>query len=170
MVRDQAAGTEKQYQLPTQVASRVDIGRLIREVEKLNDSLLQQKIRDKKTEIKMPKTSVLMDKTIEHNSLNLLDETEREQLIKFLVHIRDTSPMLHISFSSDPESEFIDKLMSWLRTEINPMILITIGIQPNIGAGCIVRTTNHYFDLSLRKDFSNNRELLMGKLRETVTK
>ena len=54
--------------------------------------------------------------------------------------------------------------MTWLRREIHPLVLMTVGLQPNIGAGCIVRTTNKYFDFSLRQDFANKRDLLQAAL------
>jgi hypothetical protein len=43
--------------------------------------------------------------------------------------------------------------------------LITIGLQPNIGAGCVVRTTNKYFDLSIKQDFLSKRNLLLEALK-----
>jgi hypothetical protein len=71
---------------------------------------------------------------------------------------------MHISFSADPSPVFTDKLMTWLRREIHPFVLLTVGLQPNIGAGCIVRTTNKQFDLSLRQDFKAKRDLLLEQL------
>jgi hypothetical protein len=58
------------------------------------------------------------------------------------------------------------KLTAWLRTNIHPTLLITVGLQPGIGAGCVVRTANKYFDLSLGKSFVKKRELLMQRLRD----
>jgi len=37
-------------------------------------------------------------------------------------------------------------------------------LQPTIAAGCIVRTTNKYFDFSLRQDFTDKRELLLKQI------
>jgi hypothetical protein len=41
-----------------------------------------------------------------------------------------------------------------------------VGLQPNLGAGSILRTTNKLFDLSLRQDFARKRDILMHKLAE----
>jgi len=146
--------------LPTFVTSPADVGRLIREVEAIDDHLLQLGLRHPGSEVKMPKTSQLMDQTISLNKLNLLVADDRKSLAEFLSLVKKEAPTLHVSFSADPSPVFIEKLMAWLRREIHPAILITIGLRPNIGAGCIIRTTNKYFDLSLKQSFAKKREML----------
>jgi hypothetical protein len=46
--------------------------------------------------------------------------------------------------------------------------LVRVGLQPNIGAGCVVRTTNKSFDFSLRRFFDSKHEFFMKKLHEVV--
>lgn len=154
------------YSLPLQVATPVDVGRLIREVEALDNILIAYDVKGTVDEAKMPKTTLLLDAIIDANKMNLLDADQRAKLLQFLQTARAHAPVIHVSFGSDPAPAFIEKLMTWLRREIHPQLLITVGLQPNVGAGCLVRTTNHYFDFSLRESFKNNRELLMAKLRE----
>lgn len=148
--------------LPLLVVGPVDVGRLIRELEAIDNHLLQAHLRN--TEGRLPKMSQLMEQTTELNKLNLLHETDRKRLQELLATVREQAPILHISFSADPSSAFIEKLMAWLRREIHPVVLLTIGLQPNLGAGCIVRSTNKQFDLSLRQDFIKKRDLLMSKI------
>ena len=112
----------------------------------------------------MPKTSQALEQTARLNQLNLLHADDRRQLQQILLSVKQQAPLLHISFSSEPQLAFIEKLMTWLRREIHPLVLMTVGIQPNIGAGCVVRTTNKYFDCSLRQDFASKRELLRAAL------
>lgn len=150
--------------LPLLVVGPVDVGRLLRELEAIDNLISQANINDHKTTLKMPKTSLLMDQTIELNKLNLLEAHDRERLLELLTIVKQQAPLLHISFSSDPAPDFIEKLMTWLRREIHPTVMLTIGLQPNIGAGCIVRSTNKYFDFSLRKDLLSKRELLLSKI------
>jgi F0F1-type ATP synthase delta subunit len=108
-----------------------------------------------------------MDQTVQLNKLNLLQAEDRVALQQFLDAVKRQSPVIHMSFSADPSAAFIEKLMVWLRREIHPVLLLTIGLQPTIGAGCIVRTTNKYFDFSLRQDFLKKRDLLLAKLSAT---
>ncbi len=159
-----AVNKSKELALPVMVSSPADVGRLLRELELIDQALLQLGLRKGGTEVKMPKTSHLMDELVEMNKLNLLQKLDRAELEHFLATIRDKSPVLHMSFSADPSPLFTEKLMTWLRQEINPHVLLTIGLQPTIGAGCIVRTTNKQFDLSLREDFLNKRDLLLKQI------
>lgn len=160
----EAADTPRALVLPVTIASPVDVGRLIHEIEVIDEALLQLHIRSGGTKTTMPKTSRLLEKTAETNRLNLLREEDRNELRQFLTAIKEQSPVLHISFSADPSPSFIDNLMAWLRREIHPSVLLTTGLQPNIGAGCIVRSTNKQFDFSLRQDFLDKRELLLKQL------
>lgn len=150
--------------LPVLAASPADIGRLLRELETIGGVLLDQTLRQSGGKAKMLKTSQLMDQTVELNNLNLLHKTDRQKLQRLLQDVKDRAPVLHLSFSADPSLVFLEKLMTWLRREIDPYVLITIGLQPTIGAGCIVRSTSRYFDFSLRQDFAKKHNLLMDKL------
>lgn len=152
------------------VASPVDVVRLVREIESIDEALLQLKLRKGGKEVRMPKTSQLMDQTVQLNKINLLHVADREKLLMFLTTVQAKAPVLHISFSADPSVAFIEKLTTWLRREIHPQILLTIGLQPTIGAGCMVRSTNKYFDFTLRQKFAANRELLLQKLAASEVK
>jgi G3E family GTPase len=151
--------------LPLSVVTKVDVGRLYREVESIDNFLKQAAIREPGTAVKMPKTSRLFDETVEVNKINVLHDDERARLYAFLKQIRTDAPILHMSFSADPSPLFTQKLIAWLRTELHPLVLLQIGIQPNIGAGCVVRTNNKYFDFSLRSRFQNNSTALASLLK-----
>lgn len=151
--------------LPNAVIGRVDVGRLVREMEALDNFLSQAAIRQPGTAVKLPKTSRVLDETIQLNQLNVLRDDERKRLNDFLQAVYKEAPMVHISFSADPSSFFMQRLMAWLRQEIHPLVLVQVGLQPNLGAGCVIRTDNRYFDFSLRNRFTEKRDLLMVKLR-----
>ncbi|GAC1388169.1 MAG: hypothetical protein NVS1B7_7310 [Candidatus Saccharimonadales bacterium] len=155
---------QQAWQLPLAVVGPIDIGRLIREAEVLDDFLLQATIRQPGTTVKLPKTTRLMDELIQLNGLNVLQDTDRLKLKNFLKLTKAHAPVINISFSADPSPLFLQKIMVWLRTEINPSVLIRVGLQPNIGAGCVLRTPNHYFDMSLRQHFYDKRHVLIQKL------
>ncbi len=151
-------------QLPVSVVSRVDLGRLLREVEALDDFLRQAAIRSPGAGAKLPRTSRLLDDIVAANQLNALHKQDRDRLISFLTAVKAQAPVLHMSFSADPSPLFTSKLVTWLRKEIHPFTLLRVGLQPTIGAGCVVRTTNKQFDLSLRSRFQAQRGLLISKL------
>ncbi|HTB48676.1 MAG TPA: hypothetical protein VK712_01190 [Verrucomicrobiae bacterium] len=150
--------------LPVLVTSPLDVARLVRELEAIDEALLQLGLRQPGAEVKMPKTSRLMDQVILLNELNLLYPEDRLLLQQFLRAVKERAPVVHMSFNADPPVAFMEKLVAWLRREINPLVLVTVGLQPNMGAGCMLRTTNRQFDFSLRQTFLKNRELLISKL------
>lgn len=158
--KDQDKPQHKHLKLPIIVVGPVEIGRLVREMNDIDDALLQLGIREGGSNTKMPQTSRLMDELIGQNKLNLLHDDDRKLLKDFLETLRAQAPVVHMSFSADPSAVFLEKLMAWLRTEIHPDVLLTVGLQPNLGAGSILRTTNKQFDLSLRKDFVTKRQIL----------
>ena len=150
--------------LPLTAVSRMDVMRAIREIDALDDFLAQSAIRQPGTNVKLPKTSRVMDEVVEINKLNILVEADRKGLLKLMKQVYEEAPVLHISFSADPSPLFIQRLVSWLRVEVHPSVLLKIGLQPNIGAGCTIRTKNKYFDFSLRQNFKNQRQLLIRGL------
>jgi hypothetical protein len=154
--------------LPIQATGRVDVGRLLHEVGQIDNFLRQAAIREPGTPMKLPKTSRLLDEFVDVNKLNLLHDADRARALNFLITVKAKAPVLHMSFGVDPAPIFVGKLTSWLRREIHPLVLLQIGLQPTIGAGCVVRTTNKYFDLSLREHFKKQRPLLINKLHGDV--
>lgn len=155
--------------LPTQATGRVDVGRLLHEAEQIDNFLKQAAIRQPGTAVNMPKASRLMDEFLVSNKLNLLQEPDRQRVLKFLAMVKAKAPVLHVSFGVDPSPIFTQKLITWLRAEIHPLVLMQVGLQPNIGAGCVVRSTNKYYDLSLRQHFKKQRPLLLAKLQGAST-
>jgi hypothetical protein len=150
--------------LPSIIATPSEVSRLNREIAQLDEVLHQYSLRSGGGATELPKTSRLLEILAETNQLNMLNADDRRFLRRFLELIDERAPKLHFSFSADPSPGFIDKLIVWLRQEIHPQALVVIGLQPNIGAGCTLRTVNKYFDLSMKKDFYYHRGLLKRSL------
>lgn len=155
-------------QIPSGVVTKVDVGRLLRELEALDEFLDQAAVRQPNTQGQMPKTSRMLDEIFSINKLNGLISEDRTRLMNFLIMLRAKAPVLHMSFSADPSPAFTQKLIIWIRDNIHPFVILQVGLQPNIGAGCVVRTTNKYFDFSLRADFFSKHELLLSKIHGAV--
>lgn len=147
--------------LPTSVVGITDVNRLDRELTSIDEFLRQGAIREPGTTMQLPKTSKLFDELTSMNDLNMLHQADRKRVQAFLQSVQDEAPRLHVSFSTDPSPLFLQRLMTYLRDKISPLVLVQVGLQPNIGAGCVLRSTNKVFDLSLREDFRKKRELLM---------
>lgn len=155
------------FLLPTDVVSPLDLNRLLREVEGLDEALRQAGLRGGRPG-DLPKTGRVLEETAHLNDLNLLQQEQREGLLRELKALKSRSPIVHMSFSADPSPVFMRKLVAWFRQHIHPYVLITVGLQPTIGAGCILRTTNQQFDFSLRARFQKSRPILLERLHSAV--
>lgn len=159
-----AQQTKQQLKLPVLVFGVVEVRRLKRELEGLDEFVRQAAIREPGKQAALPRVSRLLDALATDNSRNLLQDADRQELHQFLVTTEKAAPTMHVSFASDPSSAFTAKLVTWLRANIHPAVLLQIGLQPTIAAGCIVRTANKSFDLSLRQSFEEKRPLLLQAL------
>ncbi len=152
--------------LPITVVSLIDLGRLQRELAAVEVFLEQATARAAGQSLSLPRLTHNLDATAQANKLNLLVDADRQKLATFLAKVRDKAPVMHISFASDPSAAFLQKIVSWFRTTIHPLVILQVGLQPTIAAGCVLRTSNKYFDLSLRRHFAANRKLLVEKIGE----
>jgi hypothetical protein len=155
---------ENNLQLPVPVFGIVEVRRLKRELEALEEYMLQGNIREPGKQTSLPRVSRLLEALATDNGRNLLQPTHRQELKTFLEDTEHSAPTIHISFASDPSSAFTGRLVKWLRANIHPVILLQTGLQPTIAAGCVVRTANHSFDFSLRQRFTGQRALLLQAL------
>lgn len=154
-----------QFVLPTQVFGVVEVRRLARELEQLDEFMRQATIRaGGGKQAALPRLSRLLDATASENHFNLLHASDRHQLTEALQKTLDRAPVIHLSFASDPSAAFLEKIVSWLRGNVHPITLIRLGLQPSIAAGCVLRTANKSFDFSLRHRFSEERALLLSSL------
>ncbi|HEU4966297.1 MAG TPA: F0F1 ATP synthase subunit delta [Candidatus Saccharimonadales bacterium] len=153
--------TPKSPQLPALVMTVSDVSRLTHELVSLDNYMHQQKIRTPGQPMaKMPKTTRMLDELAVVNGVNLLEPAAREYLAVFLQQLAAHAPVVHISFAVDPSSAFLQKIVLWFRKNTDPHVLVRVGLQPSLAAGCVVRTPNKYFDMSLRQHLQKRRPLL----------
>lgn len=157
------------FVLPSAVVSPTDVARLVRELELIDSFFRQDAIRQAGQQTAMPRMSKLLDQCASENQLNMLQESHRQFIIAYMQWLHSAAPVVHMSFSIDPPGTYVQKIVAWMRTNIHPEVLVTVGLQPTIGAGCIVRTTNKIFDFSLREYFSEKRGFFVDKMHEAVS-
>ncbi len=154
----------RRLELPIIIFGPIEVRRLQRELEALEDFLQQSELRQPGKQPQLPRTSRLLETLAGNNNLNLLVEAERATLKQFLQKVLADAPIIHMSFASDPSATFTAKIVAWFRTSVHPYALVQLGLQPTIAAGCVMRTTNKVFDFSLRNRFHGKREILLAGL------
>jgi len=148
--------------LPVSIIGRQDLHRLTREVEALDNYIRQSRIRGQK--LTMPRMTASLERIVADNAYDVLDDKVRAQLLADVQLLLKDAPSIHISFALEPPAAMVQKIVSWFREQVHPAVMLQVGIQPTIAAGCVLRTPNKYFDFSLRQHLRNNQ----GKLSESI--
>jgi len=152
--------------LPEHLTSYTDLSRTIRELEELDETLHQEALRKPDAPVKLGRSSALLEDLAQLNHIALDDENQRTQLLGLLKGFQKHAPRIHMSLAAEPSAVFLRRITAWMRANIHPLILLETGLQPTLAAGCVIRTNNKMFDLSLRHKFRDNRHLLVEKISE----
>lgn len=150
--------------LPLGVVTRSDISRSLRELSVIDDFFHQSALRGGGDARAMPTPNRALDSLARANNLNLLQADHRSALKDFLTRLKSSAPVVHLSFPSEAGDAFIAKILEWFRREAHPHVVLHIGLQPELAAGCLVRTTNKMHDFSLRKRFEESKKKLVAAL------
>lgn len=155
-----------QFVLPPQLYSLVEIHRVQRELEAIEEALRQQQTRASLagTPLADMQPSELLQDLAAQNHYAITDAANRQQLISNLSAVAEKAPVIHVGLAADPPTSFVVAITHWLRANVHPLVLVRIGLQPSIAAGCIIRTTNKVFDMSLRHRFEQNTDKLIQAL------
>jgi hypothetical protein len=148
-----------ELKLPTVIASRKDIIRLHREIRAFIDAVTQSIMRHDNP-VQYPAISEQLRALAVANQVDMRDPKNCEGMLERLDYLKEHAPSIHISFPTEPTAEVLERLVTWFREEVDPNVVIQVGLQPTIAAGVVVRTPNHQFDFSLRRHLYANRQKL----------
>lgn len=161
-----AVKTVEQFRLPPSVIDKVDVSRLVDEVERIDNELRTATIRAKngvgqQNQVRL--SAQLLD-FLTHNQLTVNDEQTRSRLIKQLHQLKDNAPVVHMTFATTVDGESLQQLAQWLRQSVHPQAVIEVGLQPSLIAGVYVRTTNQVHDMSLRAKLVSGHDIIIKDL------
>lgn len=152
--------SKKALQLPLTVVGRSDLQRMLREIERLDDFFVSAASRKSGTPIQPPRITRMLDEVARNNGFNLLEAGHRKDFATALKDLLNSAPSLHISFASEPSPRALERILSWFRDNIHPQALLQVGLQPSIAAGCVLRTPNQMFDMSIGARLKTQEEYL----------
>jgi len=157
-----------ELKLPPALIGRAHLAQLIRELEAVENDLENQKAKHigQTGEVKfhVPTMSRALADCIELNGVEVLDGQQRMHFKKSLNFIKDRAPVMSFTFATDPDGESLQRLVDWVRKEIHPGALISVGLQPALIGGVYLRTPNHVHDFSLRTLLHDKRSLIVDEL------
>jgi F0F1-type ATP synthase delta subunit len=163
---DVAVKTFTDFVLPASVVTKIDVSRLVSELEKVDNDLTTAAVRAEKggPAVVTPVLSQQMADFLAQNQLNIEASKDRMDLVKQLRLLKDAAPIIHMTFAVTADPESLQQLAQWLRETINPQAVIAVGLQPSLVAGVYLRTPNHVHDLSLRAMLKKGRGQLVEEL------
>jgi F0F1-type ATP synthase delta subunit len=155
----------EQVKLPLTVVSQSDLRRIRRELNSLNDFFVSANNRQAGTAINPPALTRSLNELANENRCNLLKVEERNALMQNIDKLLAEAPLLHVSFAVEPSVKALEKVLAWLRQNVHQHALLQVGLQPAIAAGCVLRTPNKIFDMSLHNHLEKQRDFLTQLIR-----
>lgn len=158
--------TYADFVLPPSVVSKLDVSRLVTEVERIDNQLTETAVRAK-TGIADHSQLALSEQLtafLNQNQLKPTTSKERTDLLTQLRLLKDKVPVIHMTFAVVADPESLQQLALWLRTSVHPQAVISVGLQPALVAGVYLRTPNKVLDLSLRAMLNGSHDLLVSDL------
>ena len=161
-----AVKTHENFVLPSNVVTKIDMSRLVSEAERVDNDMTATAVRAKtgSQEQTQPMLSDQFNDFLNKNNLKLESSSERSTIIKELRKLKNSAPVLHMTFAVTADLESLQKLTEWVRTTVHPQAVIAVGIQPALVAGVYLRTPNHVHDLSMRSALEGRHGLLVEEL------
>ncbi len=158
--------THADFVLPPSVVSKIDVSRLVSEVERIDNELTTAAVRAKTgpQPATVPILSEQLTGFLNLNKLAPATSRERSELIKELRLLKDKVPVIHMTFAVPADRESLRQLAQWLRTSVHPQAVISDGLQPALVAGVYLRTPNQVHDLSLRAMLDGSHNVLINEL------
>jgi hypothetical protein len=158
--------TRADFILPLNVVSKIDLSRLINEIERVDNELSAVVVRAK-TGFGEPAHISASDQLTDFlfkNQLTLESARERTDVLRQLGALKDTAPVLRMTFAVEADPESLQQLAQWARDSVHPHALLAIGLQPALVAGVYLRTPNHVHDLSMRGMLEGQQTMLVKEL------
>lgn len=164
---ESVAKNHQTFTLPPSVVSKLDISRLVSEVERIDSELTAVAVRAKAGVAEQPNivASEQLTDFLRVNNMSITSSSqERATLVKELQLLKDVAPVMHMTFAVEADRDSLSQLASWLRTSVHPQAVISAGLQPALVAGVYLRTPNKVLDMSLRGALAGSHDVLVKEL------
>lgn len=154
------------FVLPSSVATKIDVTRLVTEMERIDGELVT---RDAHIKAGVPITDQItfseqMNDFLAANNLEIGDTLQRAGLINQLRQLKANAPIAHVTFASLVDTESLRQITAWLRESVHPQAVIVVGLQPSLVGGVYIRTPNHVHDFSLRAQLAGHRDIIVKEV------
>jgi len=160
------AATYANFVLPPSVVSKIDVSRIVGELEQLDAQMTSAAVRAEAggQEQTRPVLSEQLTDFLIQNKLDVSNSKIRSALVKQMRLLKDKVPVVHMTFAVTADPTSLQQIVQWLRINTHPQAVISVGLQPTLVAGVYLRTPNHIHDLSLRAKIEGSHDILVKEL------
>lgn len=153
---------QPQLTLPSSVVSKLEVSRLVHEVEQIDADFTTVSARAKAGVATQwqPVFSSPLEDFLVLNPVDMRDSQQRRQLIQHLRTLKETAPVVHMTFAAAADRQSLQEIADWLRSKVHPQAVVSVGLQPDLVGGVYIRTPNHVHDLSLRARLAGHRHVI----------
>lgn len=157
---------ETAFVLSPSLVTKKDVAHLINEFEQLDNDLTSAEVRASvgASVQFMPTLSAQLADFLKHNTVDLKSGRARSETVKRLQALKQSLPVLHMTFAVEADKDSLERIVQWVRQSIDPYAVLDIGLQPALIAGVYIRTPNHIHDLSVRGALEGRRTILVREL------
>lgn len=79
-----------------------------------------------------------------------------EELSSYITQL----PLMQLTLAFSPSQEFMMRLSTWGRSQVNPSLIFDINVEPHIIGGTIITYNGKYADYSLAKRFASQSDTI----------
>lgn len=162
----EAVKDHTEFILPPSVVRKVDLARLLREFEAVDNALTTKDVRQKAgaSANDMPAMSPRLSDFLQANPVDLENDEARREYIRQLKLLKKAVKVMNMTFAVAADPESLQQLAAWVRESVHPQTVIEAHLQPALVAGVYIRSENHVFDFSVRNAIKGKREELKKEL------
>jgi len=142
------------YRLPHSIITKSQLASLQRELVRLSTA---------KT-AKQKKLSDDLEQFLAMNRIGTITAELQKKLLTALAATAKNAPQITIALGSLPDTDERIELITWLRSQIHPQLLLHIVQDSDVIAGAVIRTERNVYDYSLHSAIFSNTNLLAQKL------
>lgn len=159
-----------QLKLPSSIATKSDLVAVLRNVDEVLDSYIENRVRNLEgVDFKSrPDVASNLAELVSENNLEVSLDTLKS-LKQWLAHLNEHAPVVRFTLASDPTPEFVGGLVNWLRQNSGQFVIIRYGVQPTIAAGCLMYTPARRYDFSLRQHLLTANEAFLKSLTKVIS-
>jgi hypothetical protein len=145
--------------LPVDVYSPDQLSELLLQLQDVA-SVVRGVAARKQTEQEPITLSPELEQLLTINKISVDDAAALDALGKEIQTTLDRAPAVHVLLAAMPGRVIRRQLVTWFRTQVNPLTLLTFAARSDLGGGAIVQAGSHLYDLSFRRSIIDNKKRL----------